>query len=164
MKKWIYVFMMVALVGCGKTEKAEDKFEGVAVSQNGRDFISEGFRHLQAGNIQQAINNFDEAIKNDPANPEKYLVLGEVYVRLKNFERAEDTLAAALRVAPNNGDVYYLLGLARAFQGKNELAVEAAKKSVEIFVQDRDEEKFKKAVAMLKGLTEAQQPQSASVQ
>lgn len=154
MKKIFLFLLTVILIGCGKAEQKEEKFEGVVAK---KDYVAEGFQYLQAGNVQQAIFTFDEAIKQDPANPQNYLVLAEVYIRLKNFERAEDTAAAALRVAPNNGDVYYLLGLSRTFQGKLKEATEAAQKSVEIFIQNREEEKFKKAVAMLKGLTESQE-------
>lgn len=154
MKKFLVLFIaLVFVVGCGKREK-KTQFQGVTETE---DFIAQGMQYLSESDIPNAIRSFDEAIKRDPMNPDNYLILGQVYLRLKQHSRAVDSFTAALRVDPFNGEAYYLLATSQAFRGNFELAIEAAQKSIEIFVKYRDEEKFKRSVALLRSLLEAEQ-------
>lgn len=151
-KTWMILFVFV-LVACGSNDN-QKSYSGVQVQSQG-DHIAQGMKHLSESNIPQAIASFDAAIKNDPTNPENYLVLGQVYLRLGEEERAVDTLSAASKVSPNNGEVHYFLATALALQGEEESrqrAIAMAQRSVEIFMQEKDEEKFKQAVILLRSL------------
>jgi len=164
MKKNIVLLLMIVLVvGCGsKEEKKEVKGGGQQTVVKSQQYIARGMQYLNEKDIVKAIRSFDMAIKMDPANPENYLILGQVYLRLKNYQGAVDTLMAALRVAPNNPEVYYLLATCRGLRWEDEdkeKAIEAAQKSVELFMQSKNEEKFKKAVVLLKSLTQKVQQQ-----
>ena len=96
------------------------------------------------------------------------MILGEVYLRLKEYTRAVDTFGAATKVAPDDGEAFYFLALSKGLKSKIEKtpqasqnsmkeAVMAAQRSVEIFVKNRDDDKFKRSVTLLRSLTEGKE-------
>ena len=140
------------IAGCSRKDDTAKN----AKNSKSTQFIAQGMDYLRQSDVRNAIRSFDMAIKTDPKNVENYLVLGQVYLQLKNFQGAVDVLTAATRIDPNSGEAYYLLATSRGLRGKDEDKIEsvaAAKKSVEIFLKERDEERFKKAVVLLQGLT-----------
>ena len=160
MKRILIGWMAVLLIcGCGTPPKTETtKSSGgqeVAVLSD-EDYVQEGIEHLQDAEVTEAIKSFDQAIKQDPLEPEPYLVLSQTYMRLKQYDRAIDTLEAAERVAPNRGDIQYLLAINYGITGQEDMAKQSAKKSIELFRQDQDEENFMKAVALLQGMLKNQ--------
>lgn len=150
MKQWILILMMLVMAGCGSNESAQT-FQGVQVK---KDLVAQGMQLLGDSKVPEALRKFDEAIKQDPTNEQNYMVLGQVYLRLNNVDRAIDTLSAGLRVAPNNGELHYLLATSKALNGNREEAVKHAQRSVDIFLQQRDEERFKRSLALLKGIVD----------
>ena len=157
MRKFLFLVLMVSLVaGCGD-QKTEKSYMGKKVT--GADYSAQALESLQKGDVPTAIQNFDQAIRHDPENPQNYLVLAQVYMRLKQFDRAIDTFSGAIKVDPNNGEAYYFTALSYVQQGPEfrEPAVKALEKSIEIFIQKKDQEKLQQAANLLKSLT---QPQS----
>ena len=154
------VLIAFLLIGCGG--KKEETAPGMAQSAK-KDYISEGMRYLKEKDITRAVRSFDLAIKQEPANPNNYLMLGQIYLRLKDAGRAADTFEAATKVSPNSGDAYFFLGISRAIQQRQTEAIAAAQKSVDIFMQARDEERFKRSVALLKGLSSGASGASADI-
>ena len=118
------VLLGILVAGCG-SNTSESKFQGVAENKN---YIALGMQYLKSSDIPRAIENFDQAIKQDPKNLNNYMVLGEVYLRLKEYTRAVDTFAGAVLVDPGNGDAFYFLGISKRLQAnveKNAKAVGA---------------------------------------
>ncbi len=150
MKKVIFlVTLSVFIMGCGGSQE-QSASQGQAGKQ---DYITMGFQQLENKDLPKAIQSFDLAIKQDPHNIKNYLLLGEVYLRLKNYPSAEDTFVAATKVEPNNGDGFYYLAMSRAAQAdKKQQAIAAAKKSVELYMQSKNEDAFKRAVVLLRTL------------
>jgi len=168
MKKYgLMIIMAVFVIACGKADETRKTGGASKVnkSQEAKVLIAEGMEFLGNQDVINAINKFDSAIKVDPQNSENYMVLGQVYLRLRNYDKAVDTFNAGTRIGPDNGDLYYFLGAANAVRFhleadsakaefyKNE-GIQAAKRCVEIYVQQKDEEKFKRALALLKSLEE----------
>lgn len=152
MKLLLVVLLAIGFVGCDNKKK-EVKFEGV--KQQSTDHVSQAMQYLSAQDIPSAIRSFDSAIRNDPSNIGNYMTLGQVYLRLNNPTSAVDTFSAATRVAPDNGEVFYMLAMSLGMQGeKYELAVKAAQRSAELFKTSKNEEKFKESIILLKGLVE----------
>lgn len=157
MKKILVVVLAAVMVaGCGGEQK-NTGYQGAVTDK--KDFIGLGMKYLEEGEAVKAIQSFDMAIRQDPRNPENYMVLGQVYLKLKQFPQAIDTFTAASEVAPNNGDILYFLALSRALDGRKEKAIEAAQASVNLFVKNRNEEGFKKAAALLQGLQNVSEDQ-----
>jgi Tfp pilus assembly protein PilF len=163
MSRIMIVFLALAFAGCGSdTNKNSGQVsapsgQGRAMtSLSNQGHIDEGLQNLQESDIPGAIKSFDEAIKANPTDPQGYLVLGQTYLRLKEYDRAIDTFAAASQIAPQDGEVYYLLAVSYGLAGKTDLAKENAERSVEIFQSQQNQEKFVRSVALLKGLSEVQ--------
>ena len=155
MKKiFTIIAMLVFLSGCGNRAQKESQ----GAPEQKADLVAQGLKYLSQSDVPRAIQSFDTAIKSDPTNPDNYLVLGQVYMRLGNFERAIDTFTGAVNVSPQNGEAYFLLATSLALGGDKEGAVKAAQKSVDLFMQNRDEERFKMSLALLRNLVEGDQP------
>ena len=155
---WVVVFS-IFFVGCD-SNKSESTFQGVTEKKN---YIALGMQYLKESDIPRAIQSFDQAIKQDPKNLNNYMVLGEVYLRLREYTRAVDTFSGAVLVDPNNGDAFYYLAISKrlkanvektvkSIQESKQEAVKAVQRSFEILMQARDEQKFKRSVALLKSL------------
>ena len=154
-RQTIFLLSILLVAGCGKKEGQEAQFRGV---QEKRDYAGEGLNYLKQKDIVRAIQSFDMAIRQEPTKVENYLTLGQVYLHLQQPARAADTVSAAIKVAPQNPDAYYILALSEAMDNKKDQAVEAAKKSAELYAAIKNEEMFKKSVALVQGLSQPAQP------
>jgi cytochrome c-type biogenesis protein CcmH/NrfG len=145
---------VLCLMGCGdqKQQQVQKKMPQ-ANMEDSKQYVAEGMKYLGQKDVVNAIKNFDQAIKLNPTDPENYIVLGQVYLRLNNFDRAIDTFLAATKVAPENGGAYYMLATAYMMRQDKAGAIAAAKKSAEIFLQQRDHDGFKRAAVLLKRLS-----------
>ena len=154
MRKFVMMLAITLLLtGCGQNQaKTTEQKSSQSAPVN---HIAQGMDYLQSQDVPRAIQSFDLAIKEDPTNVDNYLVLGQVYLKLKLYDRAIDTFAASIKVDPNSGEAHYLLATSKALDGRVDGAIEAAQRSVEIFVVRKDQENLKRSVALLKGLTES---------
>lgn len=161
--KIMMIGIALVFAGCGSNENQSSltksssmpaPIEATRLANQSR--IDEGLQQLRDSDIPGAIKSFDDAIKVNPSDPQGYLVLGQTYLRLKEYDRAIDTFSAASRVAPDEGEIYYLLAVSHGLAGNNDLARENAEKSVQIFQSQKNEEKFVRSVALLKGLSDVQ--------
>ena len=156
--------MVVFWAGCGEAKKndgAKAVPAGEKISMTStmptasipaNPMIATGLQHLQQGDIKDAIKSFDEAIRENPKDVQGYLILGQTYMHLKEYNRAIDTFMVATRVDPENGEAHYLLATNFGLAGNYEMARLQAQKCVEIFRRTKDENNFKRSVALLQGL------------
>lgn len=171
MKKLMIVLMgLWMLTGCGDNQKTSSENQApapvaaavAAAPASMREssqitsakLLIAGRQDLIKGNIPAAIKSFDTAIKQNPRDPGAYLVLGETYLHVRNYDKAIDTLTAALIVDPKSGSANYLLALAYNFKGDKESAIQHAQKSTQIFQDTKDADNFKKSLLLLQGLTQ----------
>jgi len=159
---WLFVALGFLFYGCGSPQQDQGQQSQAPISrrkivtpskiQDSKKLVAEGISHLQEAEIEEAIKSFDDAIRKNPLDPEPYIILGQTYIRLKLFDRAVDTFSAASRIAPARGDIHYLLAISYGLKGQENLAKQSARRSIELFRQDNDEENFLKALALLQGL------------
>ncbi len=163
MKKALMIFVLVAIfAGCGEAKKndgakavtgAVKKSQTVAaVPAANNSLIAAGLDHLKQGDVKSAIKSFDEAIRDNPRDVQGYLILGQTYMHLKDYNRAIDTFIVATRVDPENGQAHYLLATNLGLAGNYTMARVQAEKSAEIFRKEQDGANFKRSVALLQGL------------
>lgn len=160
MKRFLVLVLAILVVGCGSKTSEEGK-QAASVSPQ-KTYIQEGINYLKEGNAVAAVKSFAKAIRENPRDVQGYLVLSDTYMHLKQYDRAIDTLLAASRVIPNDGQIYYRLAVNYGLSGDLNLAQSNAKKSVLLFEQTRDDKNLKKSVVLLQGLTKAQ-PDVASL-
>jgi tetratricopeptide (TPR) repeat protein len=143
MKRLVGVlFIAAALIGCGGPKQAKQ----AAVQK--RDFVAEGFELLKQGQVVPAIKSFDEAIREDPRNPDKYLTLAEVYFNLKYYVGAMDTVNAALKLDPTSAKAYYLYAVSAYLTNDPQnrtTAEEAIKRAMTLYLANKDRENFEKS-------------------
>ncbi len=168
MNKMFILAGLIFLIGCGQTEEPSQQSQAMPAAQapvsvvgENREtasdrLIEEGKEDLESGEILSAIQNFDEAIRRDPRDPGNYMVLGETYLHLKNYDKAIDTFSAVLMFEPENGPAHYMLALAYNFRGDKDQAIQHAQKSTQIFQDAEDLDNFRKSLVLLQGLTQAQ--------
>ncbi len=164
MKKSLIIFAAVAFfVGCGQAPKTDgakidsgsNALNVAAAGQAINPLIASGLVNLQKGDVKAAIKSFDDAIRENPKDVQGYIILGQTYMHLKDFNRAVDTFMVATRVDPENGQAHYLLATNLGLAGNYTLARVQAQKSAEIFQKNKDANNFKRAVALLQGLPQA---------
>jgi tetratricopeptide (TPR) repeat protein len=158
MKTKLLILVLLAVYGCGPSQPEATKKDLSEQQKPAEDpYMRAGIAFLQQGDVPEAIRNFDESIKHDPTDPQRYLVLGHTYMRLQNYHRAIDTYNAALRYSQNNGEIYYLLAICYAMIGDETMTKESIEKSIVLFTQARDEENLAKALAFVRSLNGAPQ-------
>ncbi len=153
MKRAILVFAaMLLITGCGKP--AQTGAPDSAGESPEAKYINEAVAFLQNRQPTEAILSLEKAIRTNPKELQSYMLMGQTYMHMNDFVNATETYRAALRVAPDRGELYYLLAMTYAFQGNKPEAINNAEKSLLIFQKERDEENFKRALSMLQGLSQ----------
>ncbi len=79
------------------------------------------------GNIGEAINFLENAIKNIPDKPETMLYLASFYEEKEEFDNAEKVLKKALIIDPKNIELHFRLGVIYDKWDKKEAAIESMK-------------------------------------
>ena len=105
--------------------------------------------NLLSGNLRDATNYAEAAVRLDPKNAYYYLLLAQVQASQKQYEGATKTYAALIRQVPNSGS--YLFNLADLYLAQNKLpeALSTLEQAEKEFGQV-DEVSFKKQQIYLK--------------
>ncbi len=170
MKKLIYVILIGGLItGCSRSQQADNVQSEITSSPvtPEKDFLNEGMEYLKQADLPSAIKSFDEAIRQNPTNPKGYIVLGETYMRMKDFDRAIDTFGAASMMAPNEGEIFYLLAVSHQLAGPRHVpeALQSAQRSLAAFKKKNDEKNYARSLALIQQIiNEGKQLQEMTAQ
>jgi tetratricopeptide (TPR) repeat protein len=93
-------------------------------------FYQQGMAHVKAGNWEQAIEQFDQALDANPNFAEAYYQRGLAQFKLGNGQAAVNDYTRALLSDAENPRIYYARGLAHLTLGKTEYAVADAKQAI----------------------------------
>lgn len=163
MKKWLwFMAAVVVLTGCGENKAAKQKQQTTTVQSN-VDYIAQGMEALRQTKIEDAIQSFNNAIRQSPTNIERYLFVAEVYLRMKYYQGAVDVLNAAAQIAPQNGDVFFRMALTyylRDESGDLDIAENAIGQSLQLFLTQKNKEKFELAHALYQDIKKKQQEET----
>jgi tetratricopeptide (TPR) repeat protein len=149
----VLVLMAVALTGCAQ------KKSSVANKKNRRHLI-EGTVFLKQGDVKKAAESFALAIKTDPNDFEGYFMLGEMFLRLKQYPHAASVMGSAVRQFPDSGLAHYLLATSLEGMGQLVPAIVAARQSAELFNAKGDQEGMQRAIVLLGALVSAAKEQA----
>ena len=92
--------------------------------------------------MDKAVEEFNQALKADPALTVAQLVYGRALLNLQKLPEAEAALNAAAAKDPSNPRAWYNLGLLRRTEGKPAEAIEAFQRVVKIDPNDPDTHYF----------------------
>lgn len=156
-KKILLVVLVAVFAGCGLRSDNKDAKSRKSTQQlSQKNYKAEGMALLQQNEIADSIKSFQNAIKQDPGNITNYVLLSQVYTRLNNPKGSIDALTAALQVAPENGELYFLLAQSFLKDQNLDEAIMAGKKSVEMFVKQQNEPGLRKAIILLQAVSQQQ--------
>ncbi|MBM4302495.1 MAG: tetratricopeptide repeat protein [Deltaproteobacteria bacterium] len=102
---------------------------GWSAAQNVQSFIDQGIKHSQAGQYDQALQAFDQALKLKPNDPALITYKGTVYYAKGNNAQAMQMCEQALKLNPNFGRAYYQRGMIYQNQEKYPQALEDLQKA-----------------------------------
>ncbi|HEX5832366.1 MAG TPA: FG-GAP-like repeat-containing protein [Pyrinomonadaceae bacterium] len=91
-----------------------------------------GLAALQVGHDVQADAKLAQFTQLVPEEPAGWANWGVLALRQRNFESAAERIERARSLAPDNGDIYYLVGLLESSRGKTAEAITALRKAVEL--------------------------------
>ncbi len=101
-----------------KERRAAQNSAGGAAAQNAQTLFAQAIRHHQAGQLEQAIACYRQAVQLDPRNSHGFNNLGSALWALRRADEAAQAFAQAARLAPDEAPIHHNLGNALAAQGK----------------------------------------------
>lgn len=148
MKTTIFILIaLLSLAGCQKQETQQ-----VQLDQRrdiGRKLILKSFSDLQNKDLKSAIVDLQTSMKINPSEPEAYLLLGQILLKIEEYDHAADFLDQAAKAFPDDGTIFYMLSIANKMVGKKLPAVLAARHSLEVFQAQQDRDNMLKSAALL---------------
>src|SRR5215203_3741435 len=91
-----------------------------------------GLAALQVGHDVQADAKLQQFTQLAPTEPAGWANWGILALRQRNYDTAAERLNKARDLAPDNSDIYYLLGLLESSRGNSADAINDLRKSVEL--------------------------------
>jgi tetratricopeptide (TPR) repeat protein len=101
----------------------------LAAAQNVKTHIDQGIENSQKGKYDQAIQDFNQALKLKPRDPALLTYRGVVYYAKGQSDQAMKDFNQALEIDPKFGRAYYQRGMIYENQEKYALAVAEMKKA-----------------------------------
>jgi tetratricopeptide (TPR) repeat protein len=150
MRKNLFVLIsLIFLAGC-HTQEAQQQQPDVNQRRDiGRKLILKSLSDLQNKDLKSTIVDLETSIKINPSEPEAYLLLGQILLKIQEYDHAAEFLEATAKTFPDNGTVFYMLSISNKMIGKKLPAVLAARHSVEIFQAQQDRDNMLKSAALL---------------
>jgi len=148
MKKTIFILIvLLSLAGCQQRGAELDQRKDI-----GHKLIVKSFSDLQNKDLKSAITDLQASMRINPSEPEAYLLLGQILLKIQEYDHAADFLDQTAKVFPDNGTVFYMLSISNKMAGKKLPAVLAARHSVELFQSQMDRDNMLKSAALLHDL------------
>lgn len=141
---FVHFNLGIAYVRAGDNTRGEQEFR--------RDILIEpdlpepyqllGEFYLRVGNDEEAEKFFQQALERNPKMPDSLSGLAKIYLRQKKYQQALNRANAALRLAPNAGNLHFVRGtilmkLGRSEEAKRELTLAAQRRNAAV---ERDKE------------------------
>ncbi len=96
------------------------------------EYLSDGQKYLESGDLSKAIAALDEALKRDPGSAEAHRLLGEALGRSERWPEAVKEFEAYRTLAKQDTAAYFLLGRAYVQTGELEKAAAAFAEGVRV--------------------------------
>ncbi len=91
-----------------------------------------GVYYSESGQLQSAIQQFNEVIRLDWKMTDAYIEKGIVYLQLKDHKQALETFSMATTVSNTNADAWYWLGRTYEAMGNNEEAARNYERTISL--------------------------------
>src|SRR5271167_4882211 len=99
MKKFLFVLItLFALAGCQKQESQQPSID--QRKDIGHKLIMKSLNDLQNKDLKGTIMDLETSIKINPSEPEAYLLLGQILLKVQEYGHAADFLDMAAKTFP----------------------------------------------------------------
>jgi tetratricopeptide (TPR) repeat protein len=95
--------------------------------QQAQKHYKKGFEFHNQGSLDQAAEEYQEAIKLNPNLMEAYINLGAIYVDKKDYDKAIQQFKKVVELNYFNAKAHYNLGMVYVYQGDKDKAEEELK-------------------------------------
>lgn len=143
-KMLLLVIALGLLTACNAKFDVKTKQEGDGTSISGNinlegnldqaeEYIKLAEKYYKNKDFKSAIVNYNKAMEVDPAlkNTSAYLNLGMAYDNIGNFDQAENAFNKALKIAPENSELFYKIGNHYEEKNDDDNAIDYYKKAIE---------------------------------
>ncbi len=141
-----YLWIMISLIllgallaGCGgggtpvpSATPAPTAPPAATPTPSADDHVAQGIAHIEAGKLDEAIDELEAAIALNPNHAGAYVQLGNAHYNLGQFEAAVAALQAAAKLDAGNADIHRNLGTAYGKMSQWEEAAAAYQKAIEL--------------------------------
>src|SRR5512143_2663253 len=117
----VAVAVMSALSGCGSKPK-----------KSYFDWLADADTKMKAGSYEEAVKDFDEALKVRQDDPEVWYNRGNAFYRLGKLKEALQSYMKAVQLKPDFAQAHYNAGLVLTSLGRWDEAIEAYQRTVAI--------------------------------
>jgi len=94
--------------------------------------VDDGFQSLAKDNLSEAGKRAAEAARLAPGHPDVLYLRGVLYLKQKDWSKAQDVLENATQVDPSHAQAFAALGMALCDQGKYDAAISPLEKSLQL--------------------------------
>ena len=150
MKNILFILIaLFTLAGCHTQENQQQQPDMDQRKELAHKLILKSLSDLQNKDLKSTIDDLETSIKVNPSEPEAYLLLGQILMKVQEYDHAAEFLDVTAKTFPDNGTVFYMLSVASKMTGKKLPAVLAARHSVEVFQAQQDRDNMLKSAALL---------------
>ncbi len=96
------------------------------------DYLQQGITNFKAGNGEQAIRDFSQAIQLQPDNPEAYFNRGKVYAAGYAIKLAIADISTAIELKPDYVEAYFYRGFVHVVTGNPKQGIVDFSKVIEL--------------------------------
>jgi Tfp pilus assembly protein PilF len=105
-KTTVVLIALFALAGCQKPETQQQAPSMDQRKDIGHKLILKSLNDLQNKDLKSTVMDLQTAIQVDPSEPEAYLLLGQILLKVQEYDHAADVLDLAGKAFPDNGTVF----------------------------------------------------------
>lgn len=134
-KKIAYLICIFLIIACQNEQQQLESARAEA-----EKIHEEGLIKLQAGNMEEALALFNEAIEIDETFEQPHVNKVEVYLNTSEYEKAIKEIDLIIEKSPETAENWVLAGIFKEKQGDKKTAFEYYEKSIVKF-QDRIDQK-----------------------
>jgi len=102
------------------------------LAPNAKKALDQALQSLAAENLAEAQKHASEAIRLAPGHPDVLYVQGVIFLRQRDWSKAQEVLETATQLDPSHANAFAALGMALCNQGKNNAAIAPLEKALEL--------------------------------
>ncbi|HAN10097.1 MAG TPA: hypothetical protein DCP90_05710 [Clostridiales bacterium] len=117
---------------------ARDKL-GILLKENGDSSLQKEMEELAIENYKEAKLKYYMGVLHSPDRPEAYVELGNLYIKLAEYDEAEDALLVGYSLQPENQIICNNVASCYNYMGQYDKAIPYAKKAIKLSEENLEE-------------------------